>query len=184
MDTFLYIILGILLLTVLYIISIYNKLVPLKNRMQEAWSGIDVFLKKRHDLIPNLVETVKGYAAHEKQTLEDIIRCRSGAMSAKSQEERIAMEKELGNALMRLNVVSEHYPELKANTNFLTLQRQLAEMEEELALARRYYNGTVRENNIKIESFPSNIIAGWFNFAKGLFFEIDKHDKVVPNVSF
>jgi LemA protein len=178
------IILGILLLLILYVISIYNKLVQNRNLMQEAWSGIDVFLKKRHDLVPNLVETVKGYAAHEKQTLEEVMRCRSGAMNATNQGEQIEMEKSLGNALGRLIATVEHYPELKANTNFLTLQRQLAGMEEELALSRRYYNGTVRENNIKIESFPSNIIAGWFNFAKGLFFEIDKREKEVPNVSF
>jgi LemA protein len=182
--TMFYIFLGVLLLLVIYIIVIYNKLVRHRNLMQEAWSGIDVFLKKRHDLVPNLVQVVKGYAAHEKQTLEDVIRYRSGAMGANHQGERIEMERGLGSALGRLLVVSESYPDLKANQNFLTLQHQLSEMEEELALSRRYYNGTVRELNILIESFPPNIFAGMFHFEKGLFFEIKKGENVVPDVSF
>jgi len=179
------VILGVLALTVLMVISIYNKLVGLKNRMKEAWSGIDVFLKKRHDLIPNIVSTVKGYAAHEQQTFEEIARYRSDAMQAKEQRERIALETGLGQALGRLIAVAESYPELKANVNFLELQKQLATIEEELSLSRRYYNGTVRENNIYIEKFPSNIIAGMFRFEKGTFFEIvNTSEKDVPNVSF
>ena len=178
------VILGVLALTVMAVISIYNKLVGYKNRMQEAWSGIDVFLKKRHDLVPNLVSTVKAYAAHERQTLEAVIRYRSAAMQAGSPEAQMASEAGLGQALGRLMAVAERYPELKANINFLELQRQLSVLEEDLSLSRRYYNGTVRENNIYIERFPSNIIAGMFNFEKGKFFEIDQNQKAVPNVAF
>jgi len=152
--------------------------------MKEAWSGIDVYLKKRHDLVPNLVATVKGYAAHEKQTFEDITSYRSKAMQSTNSGERIAMENGLGKALGNLMVVAESYPDLKANVNFLELQKQLSEIEEELSLSRRYYNGTVREINICIESFPSNIIAGMFRFEKGSFFEIDQTEKITPNVSF
>jgi len=175
--------LAVLLITIIAIVSIYNKLITLKNRMQEAWSGIDVYLKKRHDLVPGLVATVKGYATHEKETFEEITRCRSEAMSAKEQGARIESESGLGKALGRLMVVAERYPDLKANVNFLELQKQLVQIEEDLSLARRYYNGTVRENNIRIESFPSNLIAGMFQFAKGAFFEIDRTEKLVPNVS-
>ncbi|MCL1974237.1 MAG: LemA family protein [Bacteroidetes bacterium] len=175
------IILGLLLMAVIAIISVYNKLVTAKNRMQEAWSGIDVFLKKRHDLVPNLVAVVKGYAAHEKETFEAVIRCRSQAMYAREQEEQIRSETDLSKSLGQLMVVVEKYPDLKANQNFLELQMQLSAIEEELSLARRYYNGTVRENNIRIESFPSNIIAGMFGFKKGKFFEIDKSE---TNINF
>jgi len=178
------IILGVLLITAFAVISTYNKLVSFKNLMQEAWSGIDVFLKKRHDLVPNLVATVKGYAAHEKQTFEEITRYRSEAMQAKGREAQMESEAGLGQALMRLMAVAENYPELKANTNFLELQKQLSELEGDLSLSRRYYNGTVRENNIYIERFPSNIIAGMFKFAKGTFFEIDAAEKAVTNVTF
>ena len=174
--------LALLLITAVAVISIYNKLVMLKNRMQEAWSGIDVFLKKRHDLVPNLVATVKGYATHEQQTLEEITRFRAQAMQAHDQGARIASETGLGQALGRLMVVSENYPDLKASINFLELQKQLSGIEEELSLSRRYYNGTVRENNIRVESFPSNLVAGMFHFVKGTFFEIDKTETAVPNV--
>ena len=184
MMVFLIVILILLLLLVIMVITIYNKLVVLKNHTQEAWSGIDVFLKKRHDLVPNLVEIVKGYAAHEKQTFDDITRYRSQAMQAKEQTERIESETGLGQALGRLMAVVENYPDLKANVNFLELQKQLAEIEDELSISRRYYNGTVRENNIYVESFPSNIIAEMFHFAKGTFFEIDKNEKGVTKVSF
>jgi LemA protein len=147
-------------------------------------SGIDVYLKKRHDLIPNLVETVKGYAAHEKSTLEDVTRLRSAAMQAKGPEAQIQSESELGKALGRLLAIAENYPDLKANQNFLELQKELAKVEEELAYSRRYYNGTVRENNIYVESFPSNIFAGMFNFKKGQFFEIEASERETPKVSF
>ena len=177
------VILGVLALTVMAVISIYNKLVGFKNRMQEAWSGIDVFLRKRHDLVPNLMAVVKGYAAHEQQTFDNITRYRAAAMQARDRDAQIASEAGLGQALGQLIAVAERYPDLKANINFLEMQKQLAVLEEDLSLARRYYNGTVRENNIYIERFPSNIIAGWFRFAKGTFFEIDPGEKAVPDVS-
>jgi LemA protein len=172
----------VMLLITVYVVVAYNRLVSSRNRMQEAWSGIDVYLKKRHDLVPNLVETVKGYAAHEQQTINDIIRLRSRAMDAQSRSAQIETEKGLGGAISRLMLFSEAYPDLKANVNFLMLQRQLSELEEDLSLSRRYYNGTVREYNIKNESFPSNIVAGMFGFEKGIFFEIRKSESIVPNV--
>jgi LemA protein len=177
------IILGIVLVMVIWMIIIYNKFITFKNLMKEAWSGIDVFLKKRHDLVPNLVEAVKGYAAHEKQTFDEVTRIRAEAMQAKEQEVRMESEASLGKALGRLMVVAEGYPDLKANVNFLQLQQQLSELEEDLALSRRYYNGTVRENNIYVERFPSNLIASMFRFAKGKFFEIDASEKAVSHVS-
>jgi LemA protein len=152
--------------------------------MKEAWSMIDVFLKKRHDMVPNLVEIVKGYATHEQQTFENITRLRSEAMQACDNASRIQSETGLGKALGQLLVVAENYPELKANQNFLELQRQLAELENELSSARRYYNGTVRENNIYAESFPSNIIAGMFNFSQGQFFEINPNEAGVSSINF
>ena len=180
---YLIVIFGILLVTVLVVISIYNKLVGFKNRMREAWSGIDVYLKKRHDLIPSIVEVVKGYAAHEKQTFEDVTRFRSQAMQAKEQTSQIESEIGLEKSIGRLMFVAENYPDLKANLNFLELQKKLSEIEDELALSRRYYNGTVRENNIYTERFPSNIIANMFRFEKGKFFEINNNEKIVPHVS-
>ena len=174
---------GVLVILVIAVISVYNKLVKYKNLMQEAWSGIDVFLKKRHDLVPNLVETVKGYATYEKVTLEEITRYRSEAMQAKNPEAQVASENRLGNALANLFVIVENYPNLKANTNFLRLQQQLTDLEHDLELSRRYYNGTVRINNIYVEKFPSNIIAGMFSFQKGVFFAVDSSEKVVPQVS-
>ncbi|MDR0794878.1 MAG: LemA family protein [Tannerella sp.] len=176
--------LGILAIILFWMITVYNKLVKSKTLSQEAWSGIDVFLKKRYDLIPNLVETVKGYAAHEKETLAEVVRYRSSAMESKDMAEQIENEQGLGRALGRLMAITESYPDLKANIHFMDLQRQLSALEGDLSLARRYYNGAVRENNILIESFPSNFIANMFNFAKGVFFEIDKAEKVAPKVSF
>lgn len=174
----------IVAVVVLFGITAYNKLVSNRNRMQEAWSGIDVFLKKRYDLIPNLVETVKGYATHEKSTFESVTASRSAAMSAKSTHDRIESEAKLDKALVNLFAVAEQYPELKANENFVKLQEQLSSLEDEISTARRYYNGTVRENNIYIESFPSNIFAGMFNFSKGEFYDIAEAERQAPRVSF
>jgi LemA protein len=176
------IILGILIVLIIVVAIAYNKLVKNKNRMQEAWSVIDVFLKKRHDLVPNLLETVKGYAAYEKKTLEDITRYRSEAMQAKNPENQVASENHLGKALSNLFVVVEKYPELKANTHFLRLQQQLTDLEHDLEASRRYYNGTVRINNIYVEKFPSNLIAKMFNFGKGVFFAADSSEKEVPKI--
>ena len=176
------IVVGILVILIIAAIIIYNQLVKYKNLMQEAWSGIDVFLKKRHDLVPNLVEIVKGYSAHEKTTLEDITRYRSEAMQAKDTGAQVVSENLLGKALTNLFVTVENYPTLKANVNFLRLQQQLTDLEHDLEASRRYYNGTVRINNTYVEKFPSNIIAGIFNFRKGVFFAVDSSEKEVPQV--
>ena len=177
------IILGVLVVLIIAAIAVYNKMVKNSNLMREAWSGIDVFLKKRHDLVPNLVEVVKSYAAYEKTVLEDITRCRSEAVQAKGTEAQVTSENSLGKALGKLFAVVENYPDLKANTSFLQLQKQLTDLENDLESSRRYYNGTVRINNTYVESFPSNIIAGIFNFRKGVFFAADSSEKEVPKVS-
>lgn len=179
------VILGILVLVALYAIGIYNRLVKLKNLVAEAWSGIDVQLKKRHDLIPNLVETVKGYAAHEKETFENVTRARAAAQQATTVEGHQAAEKNLNSALMNLIAVAERYPDLKANTNFLELQSSLSAVEGDLEKARRYYNGTVREQNTLIESFPSNLIANSSGFTKSTFFELENPaERNAPSVKF
>ena len=180
----LYIFLGLIVLMVGGVISIYNKLVKLKTLMEEAWSIIDVFLKKRYDLIPNLVESVKGYATHERETLESVMLARSQAMTAKNREEKNEFENILDGQLGRLMAVSENYPQLQANENFMHLQRELSGLEGEIERSRRYYNGNVREYNISMRSFPANIIAGMFNFEEGVFFEIDKGQREAPKVSF
>lgn len=178
--------LGILILIItIYFIAIYNKLIRLRNLVNEGWSGIDVFLKKRYDLIPNLVETVKGYASHEKATFENITEARSRAMGANSVDEQQAAEKNLNRALMNVMALAENYPELKANTNFQQLQTELSNIEGEIEKARRYYNGTTRDYNIVTESFPSNIVANSFNFTKYPFFEIETEtERNVPDVKF
>lgn len=169
----------------LYGISIYNRLVKLRTMVQEAWSSIDVMLKKRHDLIPNLVETVKGYATHERETFDSVTRARAAAMAAGTVQEKEAAEKNLNQAMMNLNAVAEQYPDLKANTNFLQLQGELSALEGDIEKSRRYYNGTVRENNILVDTFPSNIVANMFKFTKATFFELDNiAQREVPNVRF
>lgn len=179
------IILGVVALLFFYGISIYNRLVKLRTMVQEAWSSIDVMLKKRHDLIPNLIETVKGYATHERETFDSVTRARAAAMGANTIQEKEAAEKVLSQAMMNLNAVAEQYPDLKANTNFLQLQSELSVLEGDIEKSRRYYNGTVRENNILVETFPSNIIANMFNFAKSTFFELDNvAERAVPTVKF
>ena len=168
-----------------YGISIYNRLVKLKTMVQEAWSSIDVMLKKRHDLIPNLVETVKGYATHERETFDSVTRARAAAMGANTIQEKEAAEKNLNQAMMNLNAVAEQYPDLKANTNFLQLQSELSALEGDIEKARRYYNGTVRENNILVDTFPSNFIANMFKFTKSAFFELDNvAERAVPSIKF
>ncbi len=179
------IILAAIALFFFYGISIYNRLVKLKTMVQEAWSSIDVMLKKRHDLIPNLVETVKGYATHERETFESVTRARAAAMSADGIEAKEAAEKNLNQAMMNLNAVAEQYPDLKANTNFLQLQGELSALEGDIEKSRRYYNGTVRENNILVDTFPSNIIANMFKFTKSVFFELDNiAERAVPSIKF
>ncbi|HQW98370.1 MAG: LemA family protein [Flavobacteriales bacterium] len=179
------ILLVLLALVAFYAIAIYNKLVKLKNLVAEAWSGIDVQLKKRYDLIPNLVETVKGYAAHEKETFENVTKARAAAQQATTVEGQQVAENKLNGALMNLMAVAERYPDLKANTNFLALQSALGEVEGDIEKARRYYNGNVREQNTLIESFPSNVVANSFSFAKSTFFELENPaEKNAPQVKF
>jgi LemA protein len=176
---------GVLVLALLYGVSAYNRLVKLRNLVQEAWSSIDVMLKKRHDLIPNLVETVKGYATHERETLENVTRARNLAVSADSVEGKEIAEKNLNQAMVNLFAVAEQYPDLKANANFQQLQAELTSIENDIEKSRRYYNGTVRENNTLVESFPSNIIANMYKFEKSKFFELENiADREVPSVKF
>jgi LemA protein len=176
---------AILVVIGLFVGGMYNGLVQLKVRADNAWSDIDIQLKRRHDLIPNLVETVKGYAAHEKGTFENVARYRSAAMAATSAEDRAQAEGQLTQALRGLLAVAEAYPELKANAQFMSLQQQLTELEDALQNSRRYYNAVVRDLNTRIQSFPTNIIAGMFNFQQRPFFEIaDPTERAVPNVKF
>jgi LemA protein len=182
-----WIILGVVVLVVIYLISIYNRLVSKRQMVEEGWSGIDVQLKRRNDLIPNLVETVKGYATHEKETLERVTELRTAAQAvpAGDIQGRAVAEGMLGQALGRLMAVAEAYPDLKANTNFLELQEQLGSVEHEIQMSRRYYNGAVRDLNVMVESFPSNLVAGQFGFKKAEYFEIeDPAERAVPKVSF
>jgi len=170
-TTFIIVLAVIILLWVIYT---YNRLITLRNRTKEAWADIDVQLKRRYDLIPNLVETVKGYAAHERELFEKVTEARTKAMAAQTVKEKGEAENFLSQTLKSLFAVAENYPDLKASVNFLELQRELADTENKIQAARRFYNGNVRDLNIKIESFPSNIIAKIFNFQKAEFFEIEE----------
>ncbi len=172
-------------LIIAFVIGIYNKLVRLKNMVEEAWSGIDVQLKKRYSLIPNLVNTIKGYATHEKEVFENVAAMRSAGINAKTIEEHSKAENAITQALGRLFAGAENYPDLKANTNFLELQNQLSAVEHDIQLARRYYNGTARDKNIAVESFPSNLVASMFGFAKSAYFELDDaKERETPTVDF
>lgn len=178
LETILLILLGVLifggLLLVLWGISVYNSLITLRNNADEAFSTMDVFLKKRYDLIPNLVETVKGYTKHESETLEKVVKARNLAMGASSAQEKIASEANLSSELKNLiSVVVEQYPDLKANQNFIDLQNQLKTIETEIANSRKYYNGAVKVYNVKREIFPSSVVAGMFKFEKKALFEVD-----------
>jgi LemA protein len=163
----------------------YNGLVALKNRAKEAWADIDVQLKRRYDLIPNLMETVKGYAAHESGVFERVTEARAAAMGAQTPEDKIQKENALSGTLKSLFAVAENYPDLKASTNFVELQRELTDTEDKIQAARRFYNGNVRDFNTKIESFPSNIVAGIFSFKQMALFEVaGEEERQVPKVSF
>ena len=167
------------------LIYIYNQLIRNRFLVREAFSGIDVQLKRRHDLIPSLVETVKGYMQHERKLLEEIARLRTRVMSTQSLKEKGELENNLSQTLKSIFVLVENYPNLKANENFLMLQKDLTEIEDALQLARRYYNGTVRNYNIMAQSFPNNLVAGMFNFKLEEFFEIEyATDRQVPDVKF
>ena len=163
---------GIVILVGLWILVTYNSLVKLKNNAEEGYSTMDVYLKKRYDLIPNLVNTVKGYAKHEKETLDAVILARNSAMGASNVKDKVKQENALTSTLKNLFALSENYPELKANANFMSLQEQLQSVEQDIANARKYYNSVVNMLNIKIEMFPSNLIAKWFKFSKRDMFEV------------
>jgi LemA protein len=179
-----YIILGIIVLIFIMTIVMYNGLVQLRVRSDSAWSDIDVQLKRRHDLIPNLVETVKGYATHEKGTFEDIAKFRSQAMQATTPADKAAAENQLTGALKTLFAVAENYPQLKASEEFTQLQGSLNEIEDAIQNARRYYNAVVRDFNTKIQSFPTNILAGMFGFTARQFFETAAADREPVQVKF
>jgi LemA protein len=179
--------LGVIAIIAVYVIFIYNGLVSARQMAQEAWSGIDVQLKRRADLIPNLIETVKGYAAHEKGTLEEVVKLRNQAQAVPAGDVagRAQAEGMLSQALGKLFALAEAYPDLKANQNFAELQTSLETIESEIQMSRRYYNGSARDLNIKVESFPSNLIAGPFGFSKRDYFEItNEADRAVPSVKF
>jgi len=175
---------AVLAVLVVVVIGIYNNLVQSKILVDEGWSGIDVQLKRRYDLIPNLVETVKGYSIHEKETLTKITELRSVAMDAKTIEEKGVAENQISGALKTLFAVAENYPDLKANQNFLDLQKTLTDIEAELQGARRYYNGTVRDYNTKIMVFPNSVLAGMFNFKAREFFAAEEEAKANVKVDF
>ena len=170
--TALFISLGILAVLVLWMVSKYNLLVKLRNNRENAFADIDVQLKQRQDLIPQLVSTVKGYATHEKETLENVIRLRNNAAGAKTIDEKIAAENKLSSALSGLRVTLEAYPDLKANTNFLQLQEEISDIENKLSAVRRYFNSTTKEYNNAVQTFPSNIIAGMFGFKREIMFDL------------
>jgi LemA protein len=176
--------LGVIVLVVILFIYYYNKLVSLKNTAESSWSDIDVQLKKRYDLIPNLVETVKGYAGHEKDTLERVISARGAAMNASGVESQAAAENMLSGALKSLFALSESYPDLKANQNFLSLQQSLSDIENDIQLARRYYNAVVRDLNTSCETFPSVMVANMFHFTKREYFEMDEAQRENVQVKF
>ena len=178
------IILAAVALLVLYAIVLFNGLVRLRNRVSEAWSDIDVQLKRRYDLIPNLISTVKGYAGHEKEVFEKVTEARSRAMGVGTAAGKAEAENMLTGALKSLFAVAEAYPDLKANQNFLELQRELSDTENKIQAARRFYNGNVLELNNKIDMFPSNILAGVFGFAKREFFEVADGEKEPVRVEF
>jgi len=185
MSIFLVLVIAIVGTVVVGVISFYNSFVTRKNRVAEAWSDIEVQMKRRYDLIPNLVETVKGYAAHEQGVLENVTKARATAMGAQTLDERKAAENNLTGTLKSLFAVAESYPDLKANKNFLELQQELSDTENKIQAARRFYNSNVRDYNTLAESFPGNIIAGYFKFEKKEFFELEEASAREPvNVAF
>jgi LemA protein len=180
-----FVVLGLSVVLLLWAVAIYNGLVRRRNIVAEAWSGIEAQLKRRADLIPNLVETVKGYAAHERATFDELARLRSASQAGQDIAQRAQTEQAITAAIGRIMAVAEAYPQLRASENFQSLQKDLAEIEDQIQLARRYYNGAVRDYNVMIEQFPSNLIASSFAFSKAAFFQIENAaDRDVPKVSF
>lgn len=170
-----------------WLVSMYNSLVKMRNNRENAFAGIDVQLKQRHDLVPQLVETVKGYAAHEKDTLERVINARNGAIGAKTIDEKIVAENALSSALSGLKITLEAYPDLKANQNFLQLQEEIADLENKLSSVRRYFNSATKEYNNAVETFPSNILAGMFGFRKEVMFDLGEQRAALeeaPKIKF
>jgi LemA protein len=187
MSTSTWIVLGVIVVLALWIVSIYNGLVAMRQRVGQAFADIDVQLKQRHDLIPNLVETVKGYAAHERGTLEAVIQARNTAMAAQGPAQQAAAENMLSGALRQLFALSEAYPNLKANTNFQELQAELTDIENKLAAARRFFNNAVQEYNTGIQQFPAALFAGMFGFTPREFFDVGEERKTLdqaPQVKF
>jgi LemA protein len=181
----LYVVLAIFVVLLLWGVAVFNRLVRRRNLVGEGWSGIDVQLKRRADLIPNLIEAVKGYMGHERGVLEKVTQLRVDSQKATSPAEKGRIEGALGSALASVFAVAENYPDLKASQNFSDLQKSLADIEEQIQLARRYYNGAVREQNIVIESFPSDIVARLFHFQRAEFFQLESiADRQVPQVRF
>ena len=179
-----WVILGIIAVLVIWVIAVYNGLIRLKNRVDEAWSDIDVQTKRRYDLIPNLVNTVKGYASHEKEVFEKVTEARARAMGAQSTADKAQAENMLSQTLKSLFAVAEAYPDLKANQNFLELQRELTDTEDKIQASRRFYNGNVRDFNTKIQVFPNNIFAGMLGFLAREFFEVEEGEKEPVKVEF
>jgi LemA protein len=180
---------GIIILIILvgfglWLIGVYNGLIKLRNRVDEAWSDISVQLKRRHDLIPNLVSTVKGYAKHERELFEKVTEARTRAMGAKTPKEQAETENMLSDTLKSLFAVAENYPDLKANQNFLELQKELTDTEDKIQASRRFYNGNVRDFNTKIQVFPNNLVAGMLKFKDYEFFEIEEGEKENVKVEF
>ena len=183
--TFLLAVLGVFAVVLFIIIGMFNSLVGLRNQVRNSWSQIDVQLKRRHDLIPNLIESVKGYMQHERGTLETLTKARTQAMSAEGVGDRAKAENALSGAIVRLFAVAENYPDLKANQNFLQLQEELASTENRIAFARQNYNDQVLSYNNKIQMFPSNLVAGTFHFTAEEFFGLeDQSEKAPPKVNF
>lgn len=176
----LYVVLGLVILAVLYLIAAYNGLIRLRQQAMEALSDIDVQRKRRFDLIPNLVETVRGYAGHERAVLENVTKARTQFLAARNPREQTQADEFLTNTLKTLFAVSENYPDLKANTNFLDLQHELADTENKIQAARRFYNANVRDLNIRVQSFPTNLVAGLFSFQKLDFFETESPEEQQP----
>ena len=174
---YIYIIIAILILIVIYALSLYNTFIRLSNRIKEAFSTMDVYLKKRWDLIPNLVETVKGYAKHEKDTLKEVVKLRNISYEKMSDEEKIKTNEQLSNNITRIMALAEDYPELKASDNFQDLNKQLTKVEDEIANSRKYYNGVVRIYNNKVEMFPSNIFAKMFGYNSKTMFEASADER-------
>jgi len=177
MSNILYIVLAVVIVVILWFIALYNGLIKLKNRVDESWSDIDVQLKRRYDLIPNLVQTVKGYAKHERELFEKVTQARSQAMQAQNMHDKAKAENMLSETLKSLFAVAENYPDLKASANFAQLQDELSDTENKIQAARRFYNGLVRDYNTKIQIFPNNLFAGMLGFGQREFFEVDSEDE-------